>query len=68
MHIDRVVVYQHYTPPRVKRVIASGSSAFIGEVDELTVMKNPLTPGGDTSRIDIKRKLLEIIGPHERII
>ncbi len=33
------VIYRHYHPPGVKRVIASGSSAFIGEVDESTVLK-----------------------------
>ncbi|KAL3480619.1 kinase-like domain-containing protein [Aspergillus californicus] len=48
--------------------MASGSSAFIGEVDDLTVMKYPLAPGGDMSRLEIEKKLLEIVGPHERII
>ena len=63
-----IIVYRHYCPPGVKRVIASGSSAFIGEVDEVTVLKYPLAPGGDTSRLETERKLLEIVGPHERII
>ena len=66
--VDQVIVYKQYCPPRVKRVIASGSSAFIGEVDESTVMKYPLAPGGDTSRLEIEKKLFEIVGPHERII
>ncbi|KAJ6185451.1 hypothetical protein N7519_006752 [Penicillium mononematosum] len=52
----------------VKQVIASGGSAFVGEVDESTVMKYPLAPGGDMSRLEIEKKLLEIVGPHERII
>ena len=61
-------IYQHYCPPRVKRVIASGSSAFIGEVDDSTVFKYPLAPDGDMTRLTVEGKLLEIIGPHERII
>ncbi|KAL2863690.1 uncharacterized protein BJX67DRAFT_390361 [Aspergillus lucknowensis] len=31
-------------------------------------MKYPLAPGGDMSRLEVEKKLLEIIGPHERII
>ncbi|OQE24993.1 hypothetical protein PENFLA_c009G06491 [Penicillium flavigenum] len=87
---DRVFVYQVYCPPTVEQVITSGGSAFVGEVDETTVMKYPLAPGGgsafvgevdeptvmkyplapggDMSRLDIEKKLLEIVGPHERII
>ena len=61
-------IYRHYCPPGVKRVLASGSSAFIGEVDSCTVFKYPLTPGGDMTRLTVERQLLEIIGPHERII
>lgn len=63
-----VIVYKHYRPPRVKRVIASGSSAFIGEIDEFTVLKYPLAPGGDMGRLDVERQLLEVVGSHERII
>lgn len=62
------IIYRHYCPQGVKRVIASGSSAFVGEVDDSTVLKYPLTPGGDMSRLEIERKLLEIIGPYPRII
>ncbi|KAF1844396.1 kinase-like protein [Cucurbitaria berberidis CBS 394.84] len=61
-------VYQHYCPPGVKRVLASGASAFIGEVDDSTVFKYPLAPGQDMVRLEIEGKLLSIIGPHERII
>lgn len=63
-----VTIYQHYCPPGVKQVLASGSSAFIGEVDDSTVFKYPLAPGGDMTRLEVERKLLEIIGPHKRII
>lgn len=68
MSDDEIVIYRHYCPPGVKRVIASGGSAFIGEVDEATVLKYPLAPNGDMSRLDIERQLLEIVGPHPRII
>jgi serine/threonine protein kinase len=68
MSDDAVVIYRHYCPQGVKRVMASGSSAFIGEVDEATVLKYPLAPNGDMSRLDTERKLLEIVGPHPRII
>ncbi|KAK4239316.1 kinase-like domain-containing protein [Achaetomium macrosporum] len=63
-----VTIYQHYCPPRVKRVMASGMSAFIGEVDDSTVFKYPLAPGGDMTRLEAEKQLLDIIGPHERII
>ncbi|KAK8071894.1 Serine threonine protein kinase [Apiospora saccharicola] len=62
------IVYQHYYPPGVKRVIASGSSAFIGEIDEYTVLKYPLSPTQATDRLEVEKKLLEIVGPHERIL
>ncbi|KAK2051168.1 kinase-like protein [Colletotrichum caudatum] len=63
-----VVIYQHYCLPGVKRVLASGGSAFIGEIDDSTVLKYPLSPKGDMSRLDVERKLLQTIGQHERII
>ncbi|AEO60413.1 hypothetical protein MYCTH_2309609 [Thermothelomyces thermophilus ATCC 42464] len=63
-----VTVYHSYYPPGVKRILAVGSSAFIGEVDELTVLKYPLAPGGDMTRLEVERQLFEIIGRHERII
>ncbi|KFY76423.1 hypothetical protein V498_09581 [Pseudogymnoascus sp. VKM F-4517 (FW-2822)] len=61
MSLDaEVVVYHRYCPTGVKRVIATGTSAFIGELDESTVLKYPLSPTGDVSRLDIERKLLQI--------
>ena len=62
-----ITTYQHYCPPGVKRVLALGTSAFIREVDESTVFKYPLTPRGDMACLEVERKLLEIIGPHEQI-
>ncbi|KAL4804179.1 kinase-like domain-containing protein [Aspergillus unguis] len=66
--VDQVIIYKQYCPPTVKQVIACGSSAFIGEVDERTVMKYPLAPGGDMSRLEVEKKLLEIVGPHDHIV
>lgn len=43
-------------------------STWIGEVDESTILKYPLKPGGDMTRLEVERKLLEIVCPHERII
>ena len=63
-----ITVYQHYCSPGVKSVLASGSSSFIGEVDGLTVLKYPLAPGGDMTRLEAERNMLDVIGPHERII
>ncbi|OJI85081.1 hypothetical protein ASPTUDRAFT_28781 [Aspergillus tubingensis CBS 134.48] len=69
MDKPEVKEYQEYCPPGVKRVIASGGSAWIGEVDETTVLKYPLAPDDtDISRLDTERRLLEIVGPHEHII
>lgn len=62
------IIYRHYHPPGVKRVIASGSSAFIGEIDASTVLKYPLAPDEDMGRLKIEAKLLELVGPHARII
>ncbi|KFY87604.1 hypothetical protein V500_06870 [Pseudogymnoascus sp. VKM F-4518 (FW-2643)] len=61
-----VAVYRHYCPD-VKRVIATGTSAFIGEVDKSTVLKYPLSPSGDVGQLAVERKLLEIVSPHPRI-
>lgn len=49
-------------------MIASGTSAWIGEVDESAVLKYTLDPGGDRSRLEIEHKLLCIVGEHPRII
>jgi serine/threonine protein kinase len=63
-----VTIYHQYYPRGVQRVIASGSSAFIGEIDESTVLKYPLAENGDQCRLEVERKLLELVGPHPRII
>jgi serine/threonine protein kinase len=63
-----VTIYQHYGPRGVKRVLASRSNVFIGEVDNSTVFKYPLAPGEDMTRLKIEREILQIISQHERII
>jgi len=63
-----VIEYHQYCPPGVRRVLASGTSAFIGEIDDTTVLKYPLAPGGDTSRLEHEYKILDIVGRHPRII
>lgn len=57
-----VAVYQHYDPPGVKPVLASGRSALIGEVDDSTILKCPLATGGNTTRLEAERKMVEITG------
>ncbi|KAF1914400.1 kinase-like domain-containing protein [Ampelomyces quisqualis] len=63
-----VVEYHHYCPKGVRRVLASGSSAFIGEVDHSTILKYPLEPGGDLSRLKHEYNILSLVGEHPRII
>ncbi len=41
---------------------------MIGGVDDSTVFKYPFAPGGDMTRFATERKILEVIGPHPRII
>lgn len=60
--------YQQYHPDGVKQVLATGGSAYVGEVDETTVLKYPLAPGGDMTRLDEEKELLEIVCPHPHII
>ncbi|KAF2254197.1 kinase-like protein [Trematosphaeria pertusa] len=66
---DREVIeYRQYCPPGVRRVLAFGTSAFIGEVDGSTVLKYPLEPGGDMSRLKHEHTILKILGQHPRIV
>ena len=57
-----------YFPPGVKRVIESGTSAWIGEVDDPTASKYPLTAGEDLERLEAERKILEAIPPHKNVL
>ena len=63
-----IVEYRHYCPPGVQQVLASGTSAFIGAVDDFTILKYPLKPGGDMSRLEIEHQILTVVGEHPRII
>lgn len=60
--------YFHYHPGDVQRVIATGTSAFVGVVDDSTVLKYPLEPGGDLASLKYEHELLQIVGPHPRIV
>lgn len=63
-----IVEYHHYFPPGVRRILASGSSAFIGLVDDSTVLKYTLEPGGDRTRLEIEHQILTTVGKHPNII
>ncbi len=59
------------SPVLPTRSIASNcvrSSAWISEVDESTVLKYPLAPGGDRSRLELEYEILCKVGQHPRII
>ncbi|KAK3687207.1 kinase-like domain-containing protein [Podospora appendiculata] len=60
--------YRPYFPPGVKRVIAHGGSAWIGEVDDSTVLKYPAAAGEDVERLVAERTILEAIPPHQHVI
>ncbi|RDA89227.1 hypothetical protein CP532_0571 [Ophiocordyceps camponoti-leonardi (nom. inval.)] len=59
--------HNEYYPPGVFKILACGSSAFIGEVDNATVLKYPIERGY-LEWLEHEHRLLEVIGPHERII
>lgn len=63
-----VVHYYHYLPQPVQKVLASGSYAFIGLVDESTVLKYPLDPNDDMERLKTESRLLALVGKHPGII
>ncbi|KAG5980483.1 hypothetical protein E4U55_003982 [Claviceps digitariae] len=48
--------------------LREGSTAYIGQVDDSTVLKCTIEPGGDASTPEQEHKLLEIVGRHDRII
>lgn len=63
-----VVEYRFYYPPGVQRILACGTSAFIGEVDDSTVLKYPVEAGGDRTRLELEHKILTEVGRHPRIV
>jgi len=66
-HITYVQL-RRYLPHTVKRVITLGSSCWIGEVDELTVLKYPHERGVETDRLQTEYDILNAIGQSPRII
>lgn len=63
-----IVEYHHYLPPGVRRILASGSSAFIGLVNNSTVLKYTHELGGDRTRLEIEHQILTTVGKHPGII
>ncbi|KAK3897954.1 kinase-like protein [Staphylotrichum tortipilum] len=53
---------------RVKRVLTSGGSAWIGEVDDSTVLKYPAAAGEDVERIEAEKNMLQAIPPYKHVI
>lgn len=49
-------------------MIACGTSAFIGEVDNTTILKYPLKPGGDRTRLELEHQILTVVGRHPGIV
>ncbi|TKA74314.1 hypothetical protein B0A55_07183 [Friedmanniomyces simplex] len=63
-----VVFYTQYCPPGVRDIIANGTDAFVGKVDEFTVLKYPALPGGDLHLLEHEYRVFKHVGPHPRII
>lgn len=66
-HITYVEL-KRYVPSSVKRVITIGSSCWVGEVDDWTVLKYPHDRGVEIDRFQTEYKILSILGQHPRII
>ncbi|QDS67521.1 hypothetical protein FKW77_002111 [Venturia effusa] len=73
-------VYSRWCPPNVKQILATGSSAFVGEIDNHTVLKYPLARRDEKralerqrriemdARLNIESQILDVVCPHPRII
>ncbi|KAE9966140.1 hypothetical protein BLS_007198 [Venturia inaequalis] len=73
-------VYSRWRPQNVKRILATGSSAFVGEIDDYTVLKYPLAQRDENralerqsriemeARLEIESKILDVVCPHPRIV
>jgi len=68
MSSQEVIEYHFYSPSGVQRVLVIGTSAFIGEIDDSTVLKYPHSPDSDKSRLEHEHKLLNLVGQHPRMI
>ncbi|KAJ5799200.1 uncharacterized protein N7518_001268 [Penicillium psychrosexuale] len=65
-HVDIRVIHQ-YLPPGVSEIIGWGGGSYIGLVDDTTALKYPHVPG-DRQSLEVEAQLLDILGPHPRII
>ncbi len=59
--------YAKHLPLGVKRIIAHGGSCWIGEVNEMTVLKYPHTEE-EMKMVQIEAKILGILGSHPRVV
>ncbi|KAJ2905729.1 kinase-like protein [Zalerion maritima] len=65
-HITYLEIHR-YLPQGVKRIIAHGGGCWIGEVDDMTVLKYPHTRE-EMKWVQIEAKILSILGRHPRIV
>ncbi len=66
-HITYVEL-KRYIPPTVKRGITIGSSCWIGEVDDSTVLKYPYERDVELNRFQTEYQILTILSKNPRII
>ena len=57
-----------YLPEGVAKVIGFGSSSFIGQIDDETVLKYPRVPGEQWSRFEVEKTIYDALGTHPRIV
>jgi hypothetical protein len=66
-HITDVEL-KRYIPPTVKREFTTGSSCWIGEVDDSTVLKYPNERDVELDRSQTEYQILTILNQNHRII
>lgn len=65
---DEATIIHQYLPEGVSKIIAQGSSSFIGKLNEETVLKYPSVKGEEWSRFIVEKHIYEALCPHPRII
>lgn len=65
---DGATIIYPYLPEGVSKIIAQGSSSFIGKLNEETVLKYPSVRGEDWDRFIVEKNIYEVLCPHPRII
>ncbi|QDS74332.1 hypothetical protein FKW77_004434 [Venturia effusa] len=64
---DAIIIHR-YLPEGVSKIIAQGSSSFIGKLNEETVLKYPCVQGEEWDRFIVEKRIYEALCPHPRII